>query len=292
MKNASVFEATRLVADVIHRLSPLNEQLQDIQRTLFDNCETPMHHFNPFRAAAAASMLTFVLAGSSGCKNVSPDDSSTTDSAVAGTDSSLDTFSDSDEATTDSWVDTSLGSDETETDSALDCTQVGNTEIAAEVSPVIGLQVPCFIGSIDKLVNPDSWTATYRAPIFGGQRLNLCSNIPQSDVTAPLEEQALSAVESLEIPCEDRLSYFGVEGVDALNQYQTMTDSIINHCDASWRGFVIELDSSGMVADVYPDTANDPADETTIACIKEALVGLSFSCLADLSLCPEMIIIE
>ena len=102
----------------------------------------------------------------------------------------------------------------------------------------------------------------------------------------------------MEISCKDQLTYIRAVGPEVEAQGQSALDTIQNGCanDSSRiMGYMVVLDASGAVSDVVanPDYVSDDApDQTTLDCIRTVLTGLSFPCFADMTLCPEFIIVE
>ncbi|MFO0762337.1 MAG: radical SAM protein [Byssovorax sp.] len=73
---------------------------------------------------------------------------------------------------------------------------------------------------------------------------------------------------------------------------QKMADAITAACAAlingSFNQFTIVLDAGGQVVDV----TGGPGTDALTACVKSALAGLSFPCLAGFEVCPEYVIAE
>jgi hypothetical protein len=59
-----------------------------------------------------------------------------------------------------------------------------------------------------------------------------------------------------------------------------------------WYQVLIEVGADGKVADVGARDEKSPPAPASIECIKKALKGLVFPCLAGYQICPEYVIIE
>jgi hypothetical protein len=82
-----------------------------------------------------------------------------------------------------------------------------------------------------------------------------------------------------------------------MDQGRKLVDRAFQKCPAEkgsayWYSLMIEVNEDGKVLDIRPRKDEDQIPADAIECLKKALKGLSFPCLAGYQICPEYVIIE
>jgi anaerobic magnesium-protoporphyrin IX monomethyl ester cyclase len=116
------------------------------------------------------------------------------------------------------------------------------------------------------------------------------------DAIVERTERIRNALSGVDLSCFDELS-LSIEGGDATD-FRAMEQAFGEGCPQDmpyvddWYNVVIVIDASGRVIDVQSRDASNPAAAESLACIRQALEGLTFPCLAGYQVCPEYLIAE
>ena len=117
---------------------------------------------------------------------------------------------------------------------------------------------------------------------------------PHPEKTEAVKEAILKGMTPQDLACLHDSEYYLGKDYD---QKIRMRDKAFKACPSSqgsgyWYSLTIEVDEKGKVKDIVPRKDADIVPPEAIDCIKKALKGLVFPCLAGYSICPEYVIIE
>jgi hypothetical protein len=181
------------------------------------------------------------------------------------------------------------------TDARPDCTTQEIYELRDRVEGAARDAEPCFSGAVDLssggvVVDIDSW--------------NAAEYCPTPDNEAVLEERKArvkSAVEALDLDpgCEVPPAYLhilvrGQDVEDELRLHEAVREAcpdIPDVCGGHLVGTVITVDADGRVVDVGLQEGCDLPPEA-LECIRAALEGMTFPCLARYQICPEPVVLD
>lgn len=261
-----------LVAETSGQIGGLVQELEALHDAITAELGRPARVFSPMRAAAATA-IGFVIVGglsvSAGCGH-----------RTRGADGAL------------AVVDTSPQVDLRPSSDGAACTAArGQQQQQALVNRVL-TDVPCFWGTLN--VDPQQGQVTASASKLS--QLSFCKDPASELLLKGREAAAEKAVAGMAIECvKDR--YASVKG-GRYNDQEQMEKVLTASCGNNQPfglnaiyGVQIVLDASGKVQDVVsrPGATPDPA---ALLCVKQALAGLTFPCLAGFQICPEHIIVE
>jgi anaerobic magnesium-protoporphyrin IX monomethyl ester cyclase len=117
---------------------------------------------------------------------------------------------------------------------------------------------------------------------------------PDPDRTEAIRKAILAGMTEEELACLPGYAY--IDGKDGVQRTKLM-NTVFKACPSAqgsgyWYSLTIEVDGKGKVKDIVPRKDADMVPQEAIDCIKKALGGLVFPCLANYSICPEYVIIE
>jgi len=151
---------------------------------------------------------------------------------------------------------------------------------------------PCFAGyvGLDADGRP---SATARVEWLPGSGLGLGACESSGGVQA-METRVEEALRAQHVGCGLQYGSY-LNGIVEQN-IERMGTAIGRICDwgaHGFTGFTIVLDSLGRVKEVRSTRAEEhPTEDAVLLCIRNALDGLEFACLANMSVCSEWVIIE
>jgi hypothetical protein len=128
---------------------------------------------------------------------------------------------------------------------------------------------------------------------FGRTKLMICNNAAMRALRAKKKRRIVHALSGRKARCLFRLR-LDVSGKD-LGDLAYLRDRLISRCKRNWARFVIAVDSNGRALPVGPRGKHKSVQNDAAArCIRKALKGLRFPCLAGHQICPvhEHVIIE
>jgi hypothetical protein len=261
-----------LVAETAGEIGVLVRELEALHDAITAEVGRPARVYSPMRAAAATAVGFVIVGGlsvSAGCGHRAQ----SADGAPVVVDAGP-------------QVDLRPGSD-----GAACTTARGQQQRQALVSRVLA-DVPCFWGTLE--VDPLQGKVTASEATLS--QLSFCKDPASEQLLKGREAAAQKAVAGLAIECvKDR--YMEVKGGRYSDQDQ-MEKVLETTCGnkppyglTAIHGVQIILDASGKVQDVVTQPGETP-DPAALICVKQALAGLTFPCLAGFKVCPEHIIIE
>jgi hypothetical protein len=158
----------------------------------------------------------------------------------------------------------------------------------AEVPAIAMTADACFSGTV-RYPEPGSSPEVFPwAMSTGFPALVPCAGDPEVDAAMrAMTDRVRSALEARGLECADGIA--AVEGGTS-QQLQSMNDRI-NDCAPLFEfgnEMRIVLDPSGAVVEVR----TSPESPELAACVRSALAGLTFPCLASFEVCPEFAIAE
>jgi anaerobic magnesium-protoporphyrin IX monomethyl ester cyclase len=169
------------------------------------------------------------------------------------------------------------------------CTEEASLAVTRKVKKIVKKAEPC--GDIH--VSFDWETAGLYAETQWAYDTRPCS--PDDAGMGSLEEKLEAGLSRDEIDCLAFSSVY-VPG-KRTDQAQKLVSSAFQKCPAEkgsayWYSLMVEVDGNGKVMDIRPRKDDDQIPPDAIECLKKALKGLSFPCLAGYRICPEYVIIE
>jgi len=245
------------------RADLLEEEVSLVESSLLHTKSKALKRFAPVRGAAA-SAISFVMMSASGCYQSH----------------GLDTVRD---GSVDSGRRDSGG-----TDSSIVCTETLQREQMGEAARVAEATDACFSGQIS-IASPGADPGVfYSAGTFSAASWNICFS--DADSVARSEEitaNVKAAIVDAGLSCAAGSQ--SVEG-DARSDMARMAEAG-DSCLATSFGASVEivLDDSGRVRQVRDRSGASP---DVVDCLRAALDGLRFPCLASFSVCPEFAIAE
>jgi hypothetical protein len=254
-------EADPLIREIRARADTLDDNLARLEAALLRLEQQHDRSFSPMRAAAA-TMMSFALMGSAGC----PDSHGRGDADVR-MDSARPEGGRSD---------------------ATACTDADREGDLAEV-PVIAAEADaCFSGYVQYAEEGVDPSVTFSASGFGYPALVPCRDDEATRLAyEEMSARVQAALEARGLSCA--VGFSSVTG-GASTQLQAMNERI-NDCGPLFdfgNQVRIMLDPAGMVVDV----TTDPPSPELSDCLRAALSGLAFPCLASFEVCPEYAIAE
>jgi radical SAM superfamily enzyme YgiQ (UPF0313 family) len=259
--------ADELVEEIGAEVRALVDELEDLSDQVAAVTGSSCRVFSPMRAAAA-TVLGFVLAGGvglAGCgQRAVPMDTGVTERLDSGA----------------------------ETDARI-CTDEEALQQKRALAQRVLDNVPCFYGSLK--VPEGSGPTTATSPTFY-EYLSYCQDPATELELKNRADEAVKAAVGAEVGCI-RGEYVSVEG--GLRDQQLKLSKVLRDTCATGElllndlyGAMIVLDENGQVSDVVVRPGEEAPGPEALACIKKALSGLTFPCLAGFKLCPEFVIVE
>ncbi len=234
--------------------------------------------FAPIRSAAAAAVqvvaLTAPIAACSAHRAVEDDADVVTDADTDG-DADVETDADIDEG-------------------LLPCTPEQVEAIIADARDIIAERDPCFTGWYSYA--DGSWDATVG---IGATAMEFAAcHTPTME--ALLEEQGQAVADALEenlvLTCELEAAGPDVVEGETMQDIVRVAEQVIPDCFEDFydiAGSRIVVDSEGRILEITHDEGSpDHPPEEVLECMRVALDGLVFPCLAGYEICPEFVIIE
>ncbi|MFH1437830.1 MAG: hypothetical protein ABIJ56_19130 [Pseudomonadota bacterium] len=87
----------------------------------------------------------------------------------------------------------------------------------------------------------------------------------------------------------------GKDGEDEMRLHEAAHEEcpdLLTGCGWGLEGTVITVDPEGRVVDVGVHDGCDPTPPEVLECIRAALEGLTFPCLAGFQICPEPVVLD
>jgi hypothetical protein len=181
------------------------------------------------------------------------------------------------------------------TDARPDCTTEEIYELRDRVERAAREADPCFSGAVDLssgevVVDIELWNAA-----------QYCLTPENEAILDETKARVRSAVEALDLDpgCEVPPTYLyitvsGVDVEDELRLHVAVGEAcpdIPDVCGGYLVGTVITVDAAGHVVDVGLQEGCDLPPEA-LECIRAALEGLTFPCLARYQICPEPVVLD
>jgi radical SAM superfamily enzyme YgiQ (UPF0313 family) len=262
-------EAGDLAAELAVTAKALERELEAIEALLLRAAPARSRLFSPMRAAAASALSFAMVTGAAACGgNVGVDRGGATTTTTTGT--------------------TTTGTTSTTTTTSTTACKPDPSPTEAKIKAAITNADACFSGSVGVTEAPPPSTPFSIDASAGMVTLRAC-DAPGTQALVKKETDA--AAKALADACIETASpaiYAYVTGA-AHDDGQKMVEAITAACqpEMSQQGpFVITLDATGAVAGVTS------ASQALADCVKKALAGLSFPCLAGFDVCPEFAIAE
>jgi len=264
-------EATPLIEHVRRGADALERELDAVEAALLTQRSRRLGAFAPVRAAAAG-VITFTMMGA----------------PSAGCDCGSSHTRDRDAAVDAGRRDAGFRDAGGPLDAAA-CTAADVEAARIRVQEIAAATAPCFSGGV-YFDTPDGLPdAQYSPDVFGpsGQYYSVCPG-PALDARRAAEERLVEdAMEADGPACAE--GFVTVDG-GAKEDMTRLAETAAAACGGMFfdGSFQVVLGADGSVIDVRT-RFGDPA---LAACVRDALRGLSFPCLASLEVCPEFAIAE
>jgi radical SAM superfamily enzyme YgiQ (UPF0313 family) len=256
-------EADPLIREIRARANALDENLAGLEEALLRLEQRHDRSFAPMRAAAATMMSFALLSGGAGCG-----ESHGRDDAGMRADSGR--------------------PDGGRRDAATTCTPEDRDADLAEVPAVANEADACFTGYVQYPTPGAAPVVTFGA---GGGSYPLLRPCSDDDATmraqAEMTERVRAALAARGFECAE--GFVSVTG-GAQSDITSMADRI-NDCGPLFdfgNQFRILLDDTGAVVEVVTEPPHPELED----CLRTALAGLTFPCLASFEVCPEYAIAE
>jgi len=252
-------DAFELTTELRARADLLEEEVGLVEERLLRSEQKTLSRFAPVRGAAA-SAISFVMMSAAGCYQSH----------------GLDTVRDGS-------VDT--GRRDSGRDAMIPCTAAEQSSEMAQTATIASETDACFNGQIYIPSPGADPTVNYAPGVYRMAAWDLCYSDP--DTTARREEVAATvkrAILDAGLVCASGSEIVRGNAGSDMERMATAADRCL-----SFSGSVeIVLDDAGRVTDVRSRGAG--ADVVT--CVRSALSGLTFPCLASFTICPEFAIAE
>jgi hypothetical protein len=278
-------QADDLVHGLAERARWFSAKIEHLETEVHHLLGTPERRFSPV-AAAAASSLIFLFASAS-CSS-HPIRASRAEAGVGTDVQPVSEVSTSADSQPDSR--TSVGID-AQPDAVLINPTACADEIDRTVKERLATAVPCFSGSVSTYgcSGSSSLCLSFGLTPGSGFSISACDKAT-SDRFDQLGQAATAALAGLGTGGCSAYSGTSVGGDD-----NAKLASAINGCGAvgygRGTGYAIVLDDNGAVVDVR-SVADGGTNSQVLDCIRAALGGLTFPCLANTQLCPEEIVMD
>ena len=265
-------DATPLLATLRAPVGELTAELAGIEQLLLADAPARSPMFAPMRSVAAG-IVSFVLStGAAACGGKAVIDGVSAHGGTGGTGAG------------------GTGTGGTGTGGSSPCPEPKPVATPETVQAVLAAGAACFSGSVTDPVNPPPVAAfsvlayTGLADAFG---VKPCSTPASIAAQQAQDAQAVAALHCLAAPAQEFTTH--VTG-GAQSDAQRLADAIWNSCSSQVQStqFAVVLDANGVCIDVQAD----PGAAALADCVKQALTGLSFPCLASFEICPEYAIVE
>jgi hypothetical protein len=290
----------------------LTGELQRIEAQLLADAPRGSRLFAPMRAAAAGAISFCLMTGSGACGGRSSDSGTRVvsevreDAATAAADiaersaaapvdppAEPDAAASIEEATA-AVEDAAADAAEPEpVSSDAECADwPPGLETERRIKRIVHDVDPCFAGyvGLDAEGRP---SATARVEWLPGSGLGLDACEGSGGVQA-METRVEEALRAQHVGCGLQYgSYLNGITEQNIEQLGVAIGRICNWGAHGFKGFTIVLDSLGRVKDVRSTAGGEhPTENDVLRCIRSALDGLEFACLANMSVCSEWVIIE
>ena len=259
-----VHQVQRLVHEAALGARALVGQLDSIQRDLPAATRAPRRAFSPMRAAAAGA-LQFVMAGALACSPPVLDQGARPRARTAVMQTRTVVQGDHPPRA---------------------CTPAIVTTQKKAVRRRVRKARRCFDGSIDLTAAPP------RVHVRAGFQLRLCADPAMQKLLKAKVAAVRKVVEAVPHDCL-RSSHVVIAGGDGADR-KRMRRAVDKTCKGAWHqlwGVKVVLDRKGRVKDVLRQAGRKPRP-AAVRCIRRALRGLRFPCLAGYRICTEHVIVE
>jgi len=252
-------DAFELTTELRERADALEQEVGLVEQRLLRSKEKTLSRFAPVRGAAA-SAISFVMMSASGCYQSH----------------GLDTVRDGS-------VDSSRR--DARTDSAIVCTPALSDSQMAQTATIAHAADACFNGGIYIPSPGADPSVNYSPGVYRMAAWDLCYSDP--DNTA--RREAIAANVKAAILDAGLVCASGSETVMGdVNADMTRMATAADSCISFSGSVEIVLNDAGRVTDVR----SRGASTDVVACVRRALDGLTFPCLASFTICPEFAIAE
>jgi anaerobic magnesium-protoporphyrin IX monomethyl ester cyclase len=265
-------------APLIHELQPrargIEDELEEIEEILMRAAPSRGRMFAPMRSAAVSAISFALLAcGGETSSQSTPKDAGgqggTGGSATGGSGGTV-------------FTGGSGG-----TGGTVTCTAADAEAAKAQTDALIAQKASCFSGYVSYTPPLEANASPYG---YGGfLSLRACTSAAGQAALQALGQQVTSLAN--ELPACLAPGYTASIQGGAQSDIQKMTDAIQAACGSlisMTSQFIIVLDAKGNVVQVNAD----PSAQALADCVKKALTGLTFPCLASFEVCPEYVIAE
>jgi hypothetical protein len=298
------WDATTLVAEARQASLRIEQELQRCEELLAGSLQPSKHLFSPMRAAAV-NLVSFCVLGTTPAAC-----SKSTDGSRAPDAQNTDVFWQPDAAALDAMPRDSAANDSAKSvdakpqEASVSCSDAGLAAERQQVTDIVNREVPCFTGSIGfKKGSAPVASVSWLSDSNSGLIIDSCNSAspPLTDMKAAVE----SALASRDFPCLENgesspflVSYRASNYVSVAGGMRDDANAILkalkDTCQSPEQVRIV-IDATGKVQDVIaepPPYQSSIVSPEVLACVKTALQGLDFPCLAGLSVCPEYVIIE
>lgn len=312
-RGQSAHECSELVEATVTEASGFVKELDRVARDIPAMIRRPGAVFAPMRAAAASALkfvvvgtaLTSALSGVMGCAEplnsprVTPPRPAATASRPAKTVADRPAATGTETAPAVAPAGRPGASTAGSRAKLTQCSPAQERADKKQVIKKIEATDKCFSGSVG-FKKDGSPQVRPRSPVvyggysgFGRTKLMICNNAAMRALRKKKKTRIIRLLSSRKARCllRHRLDVSG----DDLQALAYLRDRLTGRCRRNWGRFVIAVDSTGRALPVGPrgkqkNTQNDAAAR----CIRKALKGLKFPCLAGHQICPvhEHVIIE
>lgn len=242
-----------LLSRLAERAARFDAEIRQLELDFHRALGGTQRRFSPVVAVAASSLFFLFASASPGC-------------AEHGTSSSKDAAAGADDAVV------------IKTDIAPPSSPSCTNEQSRAAADRVAAAVPCFSGYLT------GNSATFYLPTLGLTDIRACDDATAARFSA-LEEAATAALQPTD--CSLYTTTADTQNYAALS-YAADTCNV-----GRWgNNFAIVLDDNGAVVDVRAMGIDGGSDAEALACILATLKGLTFPCLANTQLCPEMIVMD
>ena len=261
-------EADPLVREIRARANALDENLAELEAALLRLENRHDRSFSPMRAAAATMMSFALLGGGAGCHESHGPDGS------PGVDSARPEGGRPDTARPDAPIE--------------ECTAAARDAELASVPGIANEADACFSGWVNYAEEGADPTVTFGAFDTGFPAYTTCFDHEATRrATERMTERVRSALLARGLECAQ--GFVNIEGgtqadIVRMGEVTDVCDPLLDFGNR----VRIVLDSTGLVVNVQVEP---PTAELT-ECLRAALTGLTFPCLASFEVCPEFAIAE
>jgi hypothetical protein len=274
-------EATPLVMAARERALEIGAELDDIEETLLRAAPEGARMFSPMRSAAARVFSFAVLLPLAACGGKVVFNAGATGTSLDGGAGGAGPH--------DGGAGGSGGSG-----GAPVCTDADVAAATAAVKATLAASDACFNGSVAFTPGAQPAPSFNFNGMSGSFGVGACPTAADQAATLAAQKAASAALAGKVPACitKDGMPTFVPIDGGAHSDAQKLSDTVAAACGTLLGGmgqFKIVLDAAGKVVDVVPA---DPSAAELASCVKAALAGLAFPCLASFEVCPEYVIAE